>query len=173
MSMSSIRLFISYARIDEVRIAEIVAVLRAGGFDPWWDDRLEPGDDWKESLRSRIASCDALVCMMSPDFIDSEWCQWELAEASALSKPIIPILLRAETALPPALARLHYVNASRGLQNLDVARLVGKLARLKQTYLLDMVGEEKTPGGFPARFRTENYGRSQVYSTTYHDMSLK
>ena len=114
--MNPTKLFISYARVDQVRVADLVDILRSGGFEPWWDDRLEPGDDWKESLRGRIAACDGFVCVLSPDSLDSEWCQWELAQASALSRPIIPVLIRPGTSLPPTLARLHYLDATAGIR---------------------------------------------------------
>src|SRR5271157_5156817 len=91
------RLFVSYAHVDSVRVADLAAVLRAAGFDPWWDDSLEPGDDWKAELRRRIAACDAFLYLLSTDSVESEWCGWELAQAAELSKPIVPILVRAGT----------------------------------------------------------------------------
>ena len=104
-------LFISYAHTDTVRVAEFAEVLRAGGFEPWWDDRLLPGDDWKRGLRDRISSCEAFLCLLSHDAIESEWCQWELAEAASQSKPIIPVLLRVGTQVPESITRLQYLDA--------------------------------------------------------------
>src|SRR6266849_8974706 len=111
------RLFVSYAHVDEVRVAELAEILRAAGFDPWWDDRLDPGDDWKQELASRIALCDAFLFLLSADSVESEWCVWELAQATSLSKPIVPILLRAHTSIPQSIANLQYLDAAPGLKN--------------------------------------------------------
>jgi molecular chaperone DnaK len=147
------RLFLSYASVDEIRVAELAAVLRAGGFDPWWDDRLEPGDNWKTELRRGIAASEAFLYLISSDSVESEWCQWELAQAVALAKPIVPILLRSETPLPTPVRSLQYLDISRGMDNMDVARLVGKLARLEQSSPRETLHTVGTPSGLPARFR--------------------
>jgi hypothetical protein len=146
-------LFVSYARVDRLRVEELTAVLRAGGFEPWWDDRLDPGDDWKAELKARITSCEAFLCLLSTDAIESEWCQWELAQAAALSIPIVPILLRGGTKIPRAIENLHYLDATDGLRNLDVAHLVGKLARLKQSRVYSPMSLDETPNGIPSRFK--------------------
>jgi hypothetical protein len=104
-------LFVSYAHVDEARVAQLAVLLRAGGFDPWWDDRLEPGDDWKRELSSRIATCQAFLLLLSADAVESEWCRWELAEAAKQTKPIVPILLRKGTPLPESIA--HLLQAAR------------------------------------------------------------
>jgi molecular chaperone DnaK len=171
------RLFVSFAHVDEVRVEEFAEILRAGGFDPWWDDRLEPGDEWKVELRNRIAACDAFVCMLSTDAVESEWCRWELDQAAKLSKPIIPILLRTGTPIPPTLNKLQFLDASAGLHNVEVAKLVGKLARLKQSYNQDYQGRDQNPNGLPARFRQplpKDYRTvAQAYlQTLTPDMSL-
>ena len=152
MESSATRLFVSYAHVDESRIGEMAALLRAGGFDPWWDDRLEPGDDWKAELRDRIEASDAFLYLLSQDSVESEWCGWELAQAVALGKPIVPILVRAGTQLPASVSHLQYLDLSRGLENRDVARLVGKLARLKQA-APSVAPAAGTPSGLPSRFR--------------------
>ena len=146
------RLFVSYAHVDEGRVAELASVLSAGGFEPWWDDRLEPGDDWKVELQRRIAACDAFVYVISTDSIESEWCQWELSQASALSKHIVPIIVRDGVAPPPPIASLQYLDVSRGLTGHDVARLVGKLTRLGQVGGASVPPFEGRPAGIPARF---------------------
>jgi molecular chaperone DnaK len=147
------RLFLSYARVDAIPVGELAAVLRAAGFDPWWDDRLEPGDDWKAELKRRIAACGAFLYLLSPDSVESEWCGWELAQAAQLGKAIMPILVRAGTPLPTAVAHLQYLDASGGLRNIDVARLVGKLGRIDQQHIREPVAHHHSPAGIPARFR--------------------
>ena len=95
------RVFVSFAHVDEVRVAALAKVLAVAGFEPWWDDHLEPGEDWKAELMRQIAACDAFLYVASRDSVESEWCRWELAQATALSKFIVPIIIRPGTTLSP------------------------------------------------------------------------
>ena len=146
------RLFVSYAHVDAVRVAELGRKLSAGGLEPWWDDHLELGEDWKLELRSRISGCEAFLCVVSADFVESAWCQWELAQAIASAKFIVPILVRRATVLPPSIAGLQHLDISGGLEDRDLVRLVDRLARLKQHGTLGASPGQGTPVGFPARF---------------------
>jgi len=146
------RLFVSYAHVDAVRVEELGLKLSAGGLEPWWDDHLEFGDDWKVELRNRISLCEAFICVVSADFVQSEWCQWELAQAIALEKFIVPIVVRRATVLPPAIAGLQHLDCTGGLEDRDLVRLVDRLARLKQHGTLHAQTGQGTPAGFPARF---------------------
>ena len=107
------RLFVSYARVDKEQVEEIVAILRDGGHQPWFDRGLLPGRDWQAELAGEIAACDAFVYALSPESVASTWCLWEFAEAAALGKPVVPVLLR-ETELPPGLEELHYADFTAG-----------------------------------------------------------
>jgi molecular chaperone DnaK len=142
----------SYAHADAVRVAELAHALTAGGFEPWWDDRLEVGDDWRAELRNRIATCDVFLCAISADAVESEWCRWELVQATALSKFIVPIVVRRGAILPHPIANLQYLDVSAGLTSGDAAKLVDRLARLKQRGEHDPSAEACRPRGLPARF---------------------
>jgi hypothetical protein len=43
------RVFVSYVHKNEGRVEEIVAILRHGGHEPWYD-RLLAGMDWRQEL---------------------------------------------------------------------------------------------------------------------------
>lgn len=147
--MPATRLFISYARIDLQKIVEIVPILRSGGFDPWWDDRIEPGDVFKEVLAERIDASDGIVYMLSPDSVESEWCRWEMDQAYIRKKTLIPILIRKGTKIPDEIGGMHYLDLSEGISLNDVAKLVGKLARIQQS--CPLMGSVKEPRGLPSR----------------------
>jgi molecular chaperone DnaK len=146
------RLFVSYAHVDTIRVAELAKDLAARGFEVWWDDHLEPGDDWKAELIRRIHGCDAFLFVASGDSTESEWCQWELAQATALAMLIVPVIIRAGIKLPRAIAGLQYVDASAGLDSGDFAKLVERLAKLRQTGVSGASSHRPRPRGFPARF---------------------
>jgi molecular chaperone DnaK len=148
---SPMRLFVSYAHVDAVRVSQLGKDLSGRGFDVWYDDRLEPGDDWKAELIRRIHACDAFMYVSSTDAVESEWCQWELDQAIALTKFIVPVLVRPGTQLPRTIAHLQYVDASGDGLSVDLAKLVDRLVRLGQIGAQGTV-HEATPRGFPARF---------------------
>jgi len=124
------KLFISYAHVDKPIVKSwIVETLVAGGHDVWFDAQLIAGQNWESQLYNAIASSDALVYAISPESNASEWCLWELQQALALNKPIIPVLIQARTPMPSILddLKLQFVDFSDGATADAVARLMGGL----------------------------------------------
>jgi DNA segregation ATPase FtsK/SpoIIIE-like protein len=144
------RLFISYARIDITQVKPLVEILRTGGHDPWFDRELLVGDDWKAQLQKALEASDGFVYALTPDSVASEWCQWEFAEAVRLGKPVIPVLIREETVLPPSIAARQYADFSDGVTGQAVARLLGGLAALAQKIPKKEVHAPASPSGSPA-----------------------
>ena len=50
-------LFVSYAHANDAAVLEIISTLQARGFRVWYDEGIEAGSEWPES----IASADVLV----------------------------------------------------------------------------------------------------------------
>lgn len=132
--MPTVRIFVSYAHVDEFIVGQVVHILRnAAGYEVWFDEQLTIGKDWKEELEANIQSCDAVLFAMSPDSVVSEYCQWELGKAIDYSKPIIPVLLRANTNVPSIMANLQYVNFTKGPTGEAVAKLVKGISEIAYT----------------------------------------
>lgn len=130
------RLFITYAHIDKAIVKEwIVDKLTAGGHDVWFDARLVAGQEWKKQISDEIQRSDALVYCMTPEAIASDWCQWELGQAVASGKPIIPVLLQAQTQIPGTLSQVQYVDFSDGPTGNAIARLMGGLQQLSSAQI--------------------------------------
>ncbi len=147
-----LRLFVSYAHVDAVFVAEFATRLESAEFELWWDDRLKLGEDWKARLRAQIAQCSAFVCVISPDFRASEWCTWELQQAVSLSRCILPIVARKGSELPAAIRGLQCLDLSDGLAVHNVDALVGRLRSLQQCGALDGDFSPDAPVGLPSRF---------------------
>lgn len=157
-SAQKMRLFICYAHVDKAIVKEwIVNTLVAGGHDAWFDERLQAGHNWKQQLRETLERSDALVYCMTPEAVASEWCQWELARAVEFGKPIIPVLLQAETQLPKSLQALHYVDFSSGPTGDAVARLMGGLQNLSPS---QVPAAPANPRGTPTRASEEESSTS-------------
>jgi formylglycine-generating enzyme required for sulfatase activity len=111
------RLFVSYARVDKPFCKQVVLTL-ADAHEVWYDQRLHAGDEWWEEIKKRLRWCDAVLYLLSPESVASEYCQKELEIARSLGKIIIPVLIQARTPIPIELQNIHYADLSEGL-NVD------------------------------------------------------
>jgi TIR domain len=112
------RIFVSYAREDQVPAGALVSFLRAAGFDVWFDkDSLHAGQDWRTVIDQEIAHARLLIICLSRSsvgktgFVQKEM---RLALQQAELRPssqvyIIPVSLDGCT-VPSALERLHVLD---------------------------------------------------------------
>src|SRR6516225_4712785 len=90
----AIRVFISYSRQDLVAADRLVTVLEAEGFKVIIDRRDLPfGEEWLGELTDFIAGSDTVVALVSPAFIASKACNWELGQARATNKRLVPVVI--------------------------------------------------------------------------------
>ena len=74
--------FVSYAHEDQVFVLSLVEHLQRQGLDIRYDQVvLELGDSLVRRISDEIRDGDFLIAVVSPDSIESEWCQKELALA--------------------------------------------------------------------------------------------
>ncbi len=80
--------FVSYASEDRLHAINVASVLRAAGFNPWFDkDKLLPGVDWKAAIEKAVEKADAIVICVSRDSITKKgYLQEEIAKALAVAK---------------------------------------------------------------------------------------
>lgn len=115
MTTSRPHLFISYSRHDLDFARYLRALLEAEGLRVWQDEaRLNPGEDWWQTITHSIDGCCALVIIMTPDAQTSRWVQRELLYAEKLGRPIFPVLLSGE--VWSRLADLQYEDLRAGLR---------------------------------------------------------
>lgn len=98
------QVFISYAHEDEAlrdELAKHLTVLRQQGFISDWHDRLiRAGQSWQSEIESNLRKADAVILLISPDFLNSHFClKVELPLAVELSTsgskiPLFPVILR-------------------------------------------------------------------------------
>lgn len=74
-------LFISYKRRDKETAANIERGLKAAGFNVWWDERLQTGQQWSEEIDRALLSAAAVVVLWSENSVDSEWVRHEASIA--------------------------------------------------------------------------------------------
>ncbi|MDA1004847.1 MAG: toll/interleukin-1 receptor domain-containing protein, partial [Chloroflexi bacterium] len=107
------RIFVSYSRADAVRIDELHRDLESLGHDAWLDRDLTGGQRWWDHILQSIRDCDTFVVALSSASLESRACQSELQYATALGKPVLPVLVKRDVSdglMPPALAQLQRVD---------------------------------------------------------------
>ncbi len=98
------KVFISYAHADQAAAQRVARQLGAAGLDVWFDrDKLQPGDNWALALGRAIADSDALVVLLSPDALASEWVQREIEYAlteQRYKNRVVPVVVRPTRNVP-------------------------------------------------------------------------
>ncbi len=65
--------FLSYSRTDLIRARPVIDLLEAGGFDVWWDGRLEGGENYLQTTEAALEGADCVVVLWSATSVDSHW----------------------------------------------------------------------------------------------------
>lgn len=111
------RIFVSHSSRDADQAKQLLAWLRAQGFDQAFldidkDSGIAPGSEWEKKLYSELARAEAVLLILTKNWFDSKWCFVEFAQARALGKAIFPLIEtpKGET----------YVASD--IQNLDLTR---------------------------------------------------
>lgn len=95
--------FISYRRKDVEFAKKLDQALKATGREVWvdWED-IPPGvEGFSDEIQRGIEAANALVAILSPNYIESEYCLMELREALKLKKRVVPIVLQKFEPAPP------------------------------------------------------------------------
>src|SRR5688500_8057090 len=94
--------FISYRRVDVDFTKEIDKALKATSREVWvdWED-IPPGvEGFTDEIQQGIEGADAFLAILSPSYLESEYCIMELKEALRLKKRVIPVILKKFEPLP-------------------------------------------------------------------------
>jgi hypothetical protein len=113
------RVFISYARPDSPQAGQIATALTERGVDVWMDSQIRPGEDWVEAIEQAIASQDAVVILISANYLRSKWNSYELASSVFANRAghvrILPVRLDSAP-MPILLSSIVYIDATQGIQ---------------------------------------------------------
>jgi hypothetical protein len=88
-------LFISYARKDSEVVRWVASRLEASGYAVWMDRaELLGGTPWQRIIPREIRSAEALLLMLTPNAVHSEWVRREFFYALRKRIRIIPIVVK-------------------------------------------------------------------------------
>lgn len=86
-------IFISYRRTDQSLARALVFALEARGISVWWDQKIEGGEDWRDTIVEGLSNSKALVILFSESCNQSKQLKKELAVADTLDKVVVPVLI--------------------------------------------------------------------------------
>jgi hypothetical protein len=73
------RLFISHTSANKGDVHQLKVALRAREIDAFVaHDDIEPTQEWQDVIESALATCEALLAWLTPDFHASNWCDQEV-----------------------------------------------------------------------------------------------
>jgi hypothetical protein len=102
--VSVCRVFVSYARVDEVHRlrldVHLAPLVRAGLIELFSDRAIAPGAEWARDIENELALADVFLLLVTPDFVASVDCfEKELVEAlrrhEEESVRILPVLVKS------------------------------------------------------------------------------
>lgn len=95
-------IFISYRRKDVDFVKRLDAAFKASGREVWidWED-IPPGvRNFSAEIHRGVESSDIFIAVLSPNYLESDYCLAELAYAAKQGKKIIPLVYQKFEGLP-------------------------------------------------------------------------
>lgn len=73
------KVFISHAHSDEQLAHRVAAILQEAGLEVWDAMReILPGDNWAQEVSNALQESEAMVVLLTPDAVRSEWMRREM-----------------------------------------------------------------------------------------------
>ncbi len=94
--------FVSYAHADSAVVYPELERIRSLGARVWYDEGIDPGSEWPESIGRALAAASLVVVMVSPRAMDSLNVRNEVNAAVNWRKPVVAVFLEP-TVLPPGM----------------------------------------------------------------------
>jgi hypothetical protein len=104
--------FISYSHVD-VDIADKIAnILDELGIEYYLDKKnIKWGQVIDESVSSGLLACKYLIVLISPASHQSDWVPYEVGQAKAHVKKVLPFLVHPSVDIPSYLSNLHCISS--------------------------------------------------------------
>ena len=87
-------LFVSYSHKNSMQTLELIEALQEEGYRVWFDAGLEAGRRYNQIIANHIRDCAAMLCILSKDYFESDYCKDELTYArERRRKLVVPVYL--------------------------------------------------------------------------------
>ncbi|HDN27968.1 MAG TPA: TIR domain-containing protein, partial [Thioploca sp.] len=105
--------FVSYSRKDGDFARQLNAALQEAGKTTWFDqESISTGVDFEKEIFKGIDGCNNFLFVLSPDAVESEYCEREVNYAASQSKRFITVLHRETNpaTIPEALRVINWID---------------------------------------------------------------
>lgn len=122
-----IDVFVSHGQHD-TGLAELLnRALKEQGLSTWLVSTLEPSDQFESAIRNAMAECHAVVILLTPVMLNSQWLAVEVGAAIAWNKPIYVLYDGvALEQIPAYLSQFHVLPVSQ------ISEVVRKISESRQ-----------------------------------------
>lgn len=90
-------LFFSYCRKNAPEVYPIIEQMDKDGYRIWYDDGIDPGEDWMEVIADHLNRSAAVVAFITPEMANSHNCRNEINFAMEFQKPLLSVILEKFT----------------------------------------------------------------------------
>jgi TIR domain len=91
------RMFISHVATHKTQAQQLkIAFIKYGITSFVAHDDIEPTKKWLEEIQTALYSMDAIVALITTDFITSKWCDQEVGIAMGLGRLVVPVRVGAD-----------------------------------------------------------------------------
>jgi len=130
--------FISYAHKDADLVLPKIKAYKAEGYDVWFDEGIEAGSDWAESIGKHLEEANTLIYFKSKHSDNSDNCKRELAFAKEHGIEIITVPVKRKNAFVLAVALVAIILVIVfALLLTDVPNVIGQKIRVARLALED------------------------------------
>ena len=86
-------IFVSYSHKDTDKVFPLLRKLTENGYRIWYDEGIDPGTEWPESIAKHLADCKVCLSFISNSSVKSTNCRREINYALARNKDFLSVVL--------------------------------------------------------------------------------
>jgi len=130
------KVFISHSHTNEPLAREVTAALQNSGLEVWDDEKeIFPGDNWAEKVAQALREAEAMVVLLTPDALNSNWVQHDIDYALSerrFRNRLVTVLAGPSEKLPEdkipwILRRLKFINLADNGKKEDIEQIAQAL----------------------------------------------
>jgi hypothetical protein len=122
-------IFVSYSHSDMKEVFQIIKQLNASRYRIWFDEGIEPGNEWPEVVGRAVLGCSQFIVFMSPTAVESRNVRNEINLATSADKNIIVTYLKSTTLSEGLLLQIGTVQYYNKFEMVD-KEFIDKLKRV-------------------------------------------
>jgi len=123
------KLFLSHLAEHKVKVHQLRDALRNYGVSAFVaHDDIQPSKEWQNEIELALRSMDSLAALVTPNFVESRWCDQEIGWAFGRGVPVLPVRLECD---PYGFAgKFQAISGSLDSPS-DLAQLIFETLRIK------------------------------------------